>query len=405
MNNLLFRPLTVQSFEQLCDAYRDSMARAFDFQISDKKRNKLRDAVSYMLGHANGYQQAKTTFDPLNQSFTQKTDGEKHISTARDVKTLFTASTEGKSDYLLLTTQLHDAFDAEYTTIHTMPSNVFDVNRDGSIADLDENEALTISDYAYIQTLQRCYCARGVYITYPDASKYGVPDYVKPMVAHQELTSDFGFDVCDFNQFEDNHFIHNTRDDSSAMIHIFLERKPQENIIEYPRGNARDDDCLLLNSPSDAPTTKTETTERPDDGFPQYLTLEIDFDVDPWEFGDAFIYQMQGPDFVLDNQSQFYQDNLTIDWPHFRSFFLASNPKGLDVEDCAELLQQEYRVEGMLVTYPLEDGQLPRSVLPRLAANEIQERLGLSIENLQRFSRQHYVADGDGKCRIFMVRK
>lgn len=389
MTEPLFKALTAESFEALCDAYRGSMARAFDFQISDKKRNKLRDAVSYMLGHANGYQQAKTTFVPLTQPFTQTTDGEKHISTARDVKTLFTASTDRKSDYLLLTTPLHDAFDAEYTTIHTMPSNVFDVNRDGSIADLDENEALTISDGTYIQTLQRHYCARGVYITYPDASKYGVPDYVKPMVAHQELTDDFGFDVCDFNQFEDNHFIHDTRDDCSAMIHIFLERK---------RSNARDEDFLLLSD-------MLETTERSDDGFPQYLTLEVDFDVDPWEFGDAYIYQMQGPDFVFDNQSQVYQDNFTIDWPHFRSFFLASNPKGLDVEDCAELLQQEYRVEGMLVTYPLDDGQLPRSVLPRLAANEIQERLGLSIENLQRFTRQHYVADGDGKCRIFMVRK
>lgn len=122
-------PKTEAEFDQLCERYRHSLLTTFDFAISDKKKNKLRDAVSRMLGCENGYQQLKTHF----------TEPVPHVEMCFNTLIKATYGNNPDMQELALAT-FHErmvfvgydtggCFEAEYSTAHAITRSEFLVNR------------------------------------------------------------------------------------------------------------------------------------------------------------------------------------------------------------------------------------------------------------------------------------
>ena len=227
-------PKTAAEFEQLCEAYRKSLATTFDFAVSDKKQNKLRDAVSRMLGYPNGYQQIKTHFVDATPAV---------LPPAVTLDTWFADQPERMARIMsLCKNQLTERivlrfcdelfFDYEYIGLCSIPGDDFKVNRynelqnyewerEVDICTLPSNEEVT----AFLDYLRHNYEVEGFLISIPDVSKYGVPDNANVKLALNHVKEELDFPVKSDELFFRRHCVDETNDDSSGMVMLMLSRR------------------------------------------------------------------------------------------------------------------------------------------------------------------------------------
>ena len=227
-------PKTAKEFDQLCEAYRASLAETFDFSISDKKRNKLRDAVSRMLGYPNGYQQIKT----------RSTDIASHVlPPAVDLATWFADQPERLeklsalcaeqcTDRIVLRFCDELFFDYEFIGLCSIPGDAFKVNRYNEILNYDFEREVDLSSLAndeditaLLDYLRANYLVEGFHVSIPDVSKYGVPDNANVKLALAHVKEELAFSVVSDEAFLRKHVVDETHDDSSGMVCLMLSRR------------------------------------------------------------------------------------------------------------------------------------------------------------------------------------
>lgn len=223
------KPKTQAEFDALCESYRSSLATTFDFVIGDKKTNKLRDAVSRMLGYPNGYQQLKPQ---LRDSTPPPAALPVDAWLAYQSHAIQSACRDSLGERIVLRFYDEMFFDHEFFGLTHIDRPDFKVDKNGVLDGYDYDHEIDITSRlneqeigSMLDYLRLAYDCVGMIITIPDVGKYGVPDNANSKLALEHVENELDFNVPDHEAFYNKHIVEETHDDGSGQVFLMLQRR------------------------------------------------------------------------------------------------------------------------------------------------------------------------------------